>query len=388
MRKVNVTSIFNRNYNSSNTIVVNRGGARSGKSHSLRQLFQHKITNEKDKNFLICRKTLPSLKTTEYREFIKMLKNIGYYRYFDHNKTDKTMQYLPNNNYILFTGIDDPGKIRSTEWNYIWMEEAVDFNYDDYMTLKLRLSAPNDRINQLFMSFNPVDAFHWIKIEVLEKETDVEEILSTYKDNPFLPSDYVKLLEATREQNPAYWKIFGEGEWGILENIIYTNWQIVDDWVIPEQTIWGCDFGFRVPTAVVEVRLKGDDVHLKQRLYDKDMTNQDLINFLKKTLPPGALLYCDSAEPARIEEMRRNNISAIPADKSVKDGIDYMKNLNLKIHSSSIDLINEIRAYSNKVDKNGNALDEPLKFNDHALDAARYAIYTHLGKRPDYNIIS
>lgn len=387
-RDVDVTNIFKKNYNSNNTIVINRGGSRSSKSFSLRQLFIQRLINESNKNFLITRKTLPSLKNTEYREFIKLLREYGYYRYCEHNKTDKTLIYTPNNNYVLFTSIDDPGKIRSTEWNYIWMEETTDFKYDDYMTLKLRLSGANDKLNQLFMSFNPVDAFHWVKMEVLGKETDVQEIVSTYKDNPFLPEQYVKLLEATKTQNPNYWKIYGEGEWGVLENIIYSNWEITNDWPTPEKTIWGCDFAYRVPTAIVEVRLKGDDVYLRQHLYKTDMTNEDLMNFIRATLPPNALIYCDAAEPARIEEMRRKDINAMPADKSVKDGIDFVKRQNLKIHSSSIDLINEVRAYCNKLDKNGNPIDEPVKFNDHLMDATRYAIYTYLGKRPNYEIIS
>lgn len=385
MRNIPVTPIFQRNYDSSKMIVVNRGGARSSKSYSIRQLFQYKFTNETNKSFLITRKTTPALKNTEYREFIKLFKELGYYGFCHHNKTDKTLEY--NDNYLLFTSIDDPGKIRSTEFNYIWAEETTDFKYDDYMTLKLRLSAPNDKLNQLFMSFNPTDAFSWIKTEVLEKETDVDEILSTYKDNPFLPAQYVKMLEATKEQNPSYWKIYGEGEWGVLEHIIYTNWEIVDEFPVPERTIWGCDFGFRVPTAVVEICLKDDAVYIRQRLYETDKTNEDLIAFLKTTIPPGATIYCDAAEPARIEEMKRHDICAIAADKSVKDGIDFVKRFNLKIHSSSIDLINEIRAYSNKLDKNGNALDEPVKMNDHLLDATRYALYTHLGRRPDYSII-
>lgn len=388
MREINVTSVFNRVYNSNNTIVINRGGSRSSKSHSIRQLFIQRLTKEKNKNFLITRKTTPALKNTEYREFIKMLKDLGYYRYCIHNKSDKTIEYLPNNNYLLFTSIDIPSKILSTEWNYIWMEEATEFTYDDYMMLKLRLSGPNNKRNQLFMSFNPRDAFSWVKLEVLEKEQDVEEIVSTYKDNPFLPQQYIELIEATRTTNPQYWKIFGEGEWGILEHIIYSNWEQTDEWPTPEKTIWGCDFGYKVPTAVVEIRLKEDNIYLRQKLYKTDMTNEDLIAWMLKNLPPGALVYCDSAEPARITEMKRRGIEARPADKSVKDGIDFVKRFDLKIHSSSIDLINEIRAYTNKLDSSGNAIDEPVKMNDHLMDAMRYGIYTYLGKRPKYEIIS
>ena len=387
MKKIRVSNVFVRNYNTKAAIVVNRGSARSTKSYSIAQLLIQRITNYPYK-ILILRKTTPSLVNTIYRDFISLLKEYDYYQYFEHNKTYKTLNYLPNGGYILFTGLDDPERIKSSEFNYIFMEETTEFDYDDYMILKTRLSAPNPNgPNQLIMAFNPVDAFHWIKLKVLDVEKDVEEIVSTYRDNLFLSNDYIQLLESTREQDINYWRIYAEGQWGSLENVIYNNWKEVNEYPTPQQTIYGLDFGFNVPTAVVEVGLTQDGIYIREKLYSSTLTNMDLINWITKILPPTALIYCDCAEPARIEEMRRHNINAIPADKSVKDGIDFVKRQKLYITSDSSNILKEIRGYSYK-QKDGHSLDEPIKLNDHAMDAMRYAIYTHLGRRPKYNIIS
>ena len=60
-----------------------------------------------------------------------------------------------------------------------------------------------------------------------------------------------------------------------------------------------------------------------------------------------------------------------------KDGIDYCKDLNIKMHNNSVNLIKENQGYSWSKDKEGNVLDEPVKFKDHLMDARRYAYYTH-----------
>jgi phage terminase large subunit len=387
MKKIRVTNIFKQNYESKKTILINRGSARSSKSYSIAQLLLQRITTFKCK-ILIVRKTHASLFNTVYKDFLGLIKDYNYWQYFELNKSHKTLDYTPNGSYVLFTGLDDPERIKSSEFNYIWIEEATEFDYEDYMILKTRLSAPNTNgPNQLIMTFNPTDAFHWIKLKVLDKETDVEEVVSTYRDNPFLSKEYIKLLEATKDQDINYWRIYAEGQWGSLENKIYSNWKEIVSFGVPQQTIYGMDFGFNAPTAVIKVGFTEDGIYIKEKLYNSSMTNMDLINWIKKNLPPNTLIYADCAEPARIEEMKRHNINAIPADKSVKDGIDFVKRQKLFITSDSGNILKEIRGYSYK-QKDGYSLDEPIKINDHAMDAIRYAIYTHLGKRPKYEIIS
>ena len=115
--KVEFSNVFRRNYRSRKRVVLNEGGARSSKSYSIAQLFIKKLFDEDKKNFLITRKTLPSLRITSYKLFIDLLKQYGAYECFTHNKTFRELRY--KDNYLLFTSIDDSTKIQSTEFNYI-----------------------------------------------------------------------------------------------------------------------------------------------------------------------------------------------------------------------------------------------------------------------------
>jgi hypothetical protein len=70
----------------------------------------------------------------------------------------------------------------------------------------------------------------------------------------------------------------------------------------------------------------------------------------------------------------------------VKDGIDYVKRRRLNIDPGSTNTLNEIPAYSYRK-KGDQILDEPVKFRDHAMDGARYALYTHSKNRPGEQIL-
>jgi len=392
-RDIPVTRIYKRNQAARETLVVNRGGARSSKSYSIAQMFISELTTGKNKSLLVTRKTFPALRITAYRLIVNLLKDYGYYSYCHHDKTEKSLTWPETNNWMYFSSIDDPEKIKSTEWNKIWMEEATDFTYDDFRTLQLRLSGPHPEgeRNQLFMSFNPIDAFHWIKKDVIEKEPNIVEIVSTYKDNPFLSKEYIDILLNLKKTDPNYWKIYGEGEWGILENLIYRSWDTIhpDHW--PENfdiTIYGLDFGFNSPSALIAINMKDGEPYERELLYESNLTNTQLIERLKDLIPnKNDYLFADTAEPARIKEISNAGFNIYESDKSVTDGIDYVKSLKVHLHQESDNLIKEKRAYkykqkrskvtegSRKVDID-QVLDEPLKFNDHLMDAERYALYT------------
>jgi len=89
---------------------------------------------------------------------------------------------------------------QSSEYNYMWIEEATDIFENDFSTLRLYLRAPSrDGLkNQIFLSFNPIDEFHWIKTKLIDDPAyndDIKIIHSTYKDNPFLDETTTKRYE-------------------------------------------------------------------------------------------------------------------------------------------------------------------------------------------------
>ncbi|MCD6477503.1 MAG: PBSX family phage terminase large subunit [Candidatus Aenigmarchaeota archaeon] len=350
--------------NSKKRINLLYGSAGSGKSYAMAQFFVRRFYEGKDKRFLVLRKTLPSLRITAYKLILDLLReyNLPYHL----NKTEMLLSFGTNE--MLFKSLDDPEKIKSYEGNYLWIEEATEITHEDFLQLNLRLRRKTEDINQMYLTFNPISKLHWIYQELIEKERDDVAILhSTYKDNPFLSEDYIKELENLKDQDETYYQVYALGEWGVLQNIIYTNYDLIDTWPGSfDEVIYGLDFGYNNPSVLVEVRIKDKELYLRELLYQTHLTNEDLIEKLKELIPDrNSYIYADPAEPARIEEIARAGLNIHLADKSVKDGIDFVRRQKLHILKSSVNLIKEISGYKYKEDKDGNVLEEPVKFRDH-----------------------
>jgi phage terminase large subunit len=297
-----------------------------------------------------------------------------------HNKTEHTITL--GSNWLLFAGIDDPERIKSSEFNYIWMEEANEFNYEDYLQCSLRLSGPKEdnEVNRIYLSFNPSDPYSYVN-ELIELP-EAKLIHSTYLDNPFLPESYKKLLLSLKVKDEDSYKIYALGEDAEIKGQIYKPYIIEIYGVKCEEYIYGLDFGFNNPTALVEVGIKDGELYLKEKLYKTEITNSDLIKKLPRLIKNKTdCIYADSAEPNRIEEISRAGWNIYPADKDVNAGIDFAKQFNIHTWGDNVNLLKERKNYKYQKDKNGNYLEKPLKFLDHLMDAKRYAIYTHLKGR-------
>ncbi|MBS1562567.1 MAG: PBSX family phage terminase large subunit [Bacteroidetes bacterium] len=363
---------------STKPVVANKGGARSSKSYSLAQLFVLQLVTGTNFKMLITRKHLPSLRMTAMKTVIDLLQEYGLYEKKNHNMTDRT--YRHGSNVLVFTSIDDPEKMKSAEWTHVWMEEANEFTYEDFMSLKLRMSAKrvDGQQNRMYLSYNPTDMYGWIP-EKIETDENVDVIHSTYKDNGFLTPEYVKTLTDLEERDPEYYAVYTLGVYAKRTSTIYTRWSVVPT-LMSEYTaeVFGVDFGFNNPMSLTRVRFSARGIALKQEVYQSGLTTGDLIQIMReipdlKKQP----VYCDSAEPDRIEELFRAGFNAFPADKDVENGIDYIKRRDIFITEDSPDIIKEIKAYKWQVDRAGNPTDKPLKFMDHAMDSMRYAVYTH-----------
>ena len=373
-REIGVTPIYHKNRTSKAKTIVNVGGAGSSKSHSLAQLFIERLCQSKNRRIGITRKTYNSLRMTTMLDMIDIMKNYGIYDPANHNKSEHT--YTHNSNMIQFFGLDESEKLKSANFNDIWMEEANEFTYEDYTILKLRLRHPTseDEPNQMFLSLNPSDANGWIPKRLLA-ESDVEMIHSTYHDNPFLSNDYIRTITDLIHQDENFYKIYALGEWGLLQRRIYTNYKVIPELPDMSEARWayGLDFGLVNPSAVVKVYLLSGQFYLEERLWKPGITNRDIIDFFSHE--DKGDIYADPSAKQMIEEIFRAGYNAYEAHKDVKDGIDLCQRQTLMIPTSSIHLIEEIQSYQWKVDKDENVLSEPVKFNDHLMDAMRYAIY-------------
>jgi phage terminase large subunit len=370
--RTKVTPIFAQTLEAKARTVVNVGGAGSSKSYSIAQLLIAKLVNERSKKIGICRKTFPALRMTAMALVLQLLRDYGIYEIEKHNKSANTYEY--NTNVIQFFSLDEPLKIKSADFNYIWMEEANEFTYEDFTALKLCLRNPTtEERNQIFLSLNPIDEGNWIPQRLL-KEDGVQLIHSTYKDNPFLSRDYIQTIQNLINEDENYYRVYALGEWGKLENLVYRNYKIVD--MMPQEwqaMAYGLDFGYVNPSALVRVCLVQREVYIEEIFYKPGLTNSDIIERLSHV--ERGDIYADPTQLQMIEEIKRAGHNIYPANKDVKLGIDLCKRQVLNITKSSANLIKEIGGYQHKKDKDGRVLEDPVKFNDHALDAMRYCVF-------------
>lgn len=369
------TSVFQKNYEALQSnkyrFIVNQGGSRSSKTYSIAQLFLILLYQEHNEVLSVVRKTLPALKFSAMKDFLDIMKVAEVYNENNHNRTDLIYRY--NHNELEFFAVDQPQKIRGRKRKYLWCNEANELTYEDFQQLNLRTTGT------VFMDYNPSDEYHWIYEHILTRD-DAILIKSTYKDNPFIDKTTVNEIERLQGVDENYWRIYGLGERGVSQTTIYTHWQFIDN--LPEggETIFGLDFGYNHQMALSEVRLKDDVIYARERIYETHMTIGDVIDRIK-TLEIKGTIYADSAEPQAIEEMKRAGLNVIPSKKgadSVGKGIDNIKRRKLFITKDSVNMLKEIKSYRWK-EKNEKIEDkEPVKENDHLMDAIRYAVHTRI----------
>jgi phage terminase large subunit len=380
------TAVYDKNLASAKRYLVNIGGAGSSKSYSIAQLLVNKFLSIQNRKIAVTRKTFPALRITSYRLCVSILAEYGLMGRIRHDKMNHEIINPFSGSMMAFLSVDDPEKMKSTDWNDIWMEEATEFTWADWIIMQTRLRSKTDEKNrnQIYLSLNPSDEQSWINQKLMTMQAftkDVEIIHSTYRDNPFLDKDYVQTLINLKDQDPNAYDIYAEGKWGRLTNLIYQPWELEDEWPHVEEKIYGLDFGFNNPSALVEIGIRDmDEIHVRQLIYERHLTNGMLIERCKELIKDddlGCPIYADTAEPDRIEEFSNAGFNIYPSDKDVKLGIDFLKRKRIHTLPENVDINKERAAYKWRTDKNGNVLDEPVKFMDHAMDAIRYGLFTH-----------
>ena len=248
-------------------------------------------------------------------------------------------------------------------------------DYEAFDQLEVRTNL------EVWLDWNPTYEF-WFYTNVLNNRDDIDFITLTYKDNEGLPENIVKSIEM-RKSNKQWWRVYGEGKLGEVEGRIYTGWKTLDE--IPFETRlegYGLDFGYtNDPTAIVAVYYYNGGYILDEKCYRKGMSNRDIADLLN-SLPYG-LVGADSAEPKSIDDIKSYGVAIVAADKSgtkskpyLKTSIGHVQDQKISVTKGSINLIREYRRYLWKVDKDGRTLNEPDGGYDHALDAARYKLYS------------
>lgn len=367
MTRFQTTKIFYFLEESDKRISVFQGGSRSGKTYNIIFWWIQKLLKERNKTLTICRETYTAIKNTVFLDFKDIMERLGLWNDAYFSKGD--FIYRLGTNVIQFRNLDDDQKIRGAKRDYLFINEANEIKLPIWKQLLFRTS------DKIVLDYNPSDEFHWIYDEVIPRE-DSDFHKSTYKDNPFLPETQVKEIERLKEVDLNYWRIYGLGERGVSEASIYTNWELWKKEEPEGETYYGLDFGYNHPTALVKIVIFDGGVYAKELLYKSGMTTQNIIDELKSLNLGRSKIFGDSSRPEIIQEIYRAGFNIHPTIKgqnSVKQGIDYIKRHKLFVDVDSFNLLKELKSYKWKVDKDGRILDEPVKINDDAVDALRYA---------------
>ena len=382
------TPVFTENWHSSKKIIINRGGTRSSKTVSLCQLvilwlLQGKTgSNEpinKSGKFTIVRKYQATLEKTIIVDFENILNQYNLWPYIEHNKTEKRYKLKGINRTVQFMGADDQQKLRGYSSTHLYCNEVNELNYkQEYFQLLIRTEG------RVYMDFNPDDEQIWINTELEQKRLfekgDVQVIVSTYKDNTFLPRTQIDEIEWLQETDVLFWKIYGLGEYGKVYGLIFDNWKVIES--VPKDALFlgtGLDFGFtNDPTAAIELYKYDKELILHEVIYSKGLLNSDIADILKGQ-PQRKIVIADSSEPKSIKELSLLGISVSGCSKgvdSIRHGINCMKEYHINVTSSSGNLLKEAKTYKWHTDINGNTIspNRPVDYNNHAMDAARYII--------------
>jgi phage terminase large subunit len=355
-------------------VISNQGSTRSSKTYSICQ-FLAALCLENKKSVSIVSPSLPHLKRGARRDFLNIMLEWGIYSDKCFNKTDNIYEFPVTGSYIEFFGVEDEGKVHGTSRDVLFVNEANLISKPIYTQLAIRTNET------IFLDFNPADEFSWV-YDVSDADGN-KLIISTYKNNRAnLSKEIIEEIESLKDADENLWKVYGLGERGTSSETIYTHWKEVSEFPQCDETFYGLDFGYNNPSALIKVGVKDGRIYAEEILYETKLTTSDLTDVIKIFgLTRSCDIYCDAAEPKTIEEIKRMGLNALPAEKSVYDGIQKVKSYPLFITRNSTNLLKEIKSYKWKLDREGKVLDEPVKFMDHALDALRYAVYTRMNKR-------
>lgn len=367
------------------------GGSSSGKSYFLAQRTVLDLLRG-ERNYLIVRNILNTVKKSVFNEILKAIRSMNLMPFFRCNLSDMVITCTLNNKQILFAGLDDPEKIKSITpmdgvITDVWVEEATETKYEAVKQLNKRLRGRSKVKKRLTLSFNPILKTHWIYKEYFSNWIDGENLYrndtlsilkTTYKDNFFLEPDDIAELE--NETDKYYYEVYTLGNWGVLGNVIFRNWEVQDLSKIRhtfDRFYNGLDFGFGDdPAALVHMYYdrKRKTLYILDELYEKEMTNDMLANDIKKIIGD-QVVTCDSAEPKSIKELKNFGVRAIPAKKgadSIRFGIDWLRRQRIIIDVRCQNTKNEFQMYRYKEDKDGNVLPVPIDKDNHLIDAIRY----------------
>ena len=362
-------------------IKIIQGGTSAGKTFGILPILIDKAAKQPGLEISVVAESIPHLRRGALRDFLKCMKWTN--RFVDERFNKSLLKYeFANGSFIEFFSADDSSKLRGARRDILYVNECNNVNFEAYNELSIRTKK------EVYLDFNPANEF-WV--EEIKEDKEADFIILTYKDNEALDIGIVEQIEKNRLKAETstywrnWWKVYGLGELGMLEGVVFSNWKQID--TIPKEARLvgiGLDFGYtNDPTSCIEIYKHNETRILNEIVYQTGMLNSDISKKLPKDVP----VYADSAEPKSIADIQRYGITIKGVTKgrdSINYGIDVMQREEYLVTSNSTNLIKELRSYCWDTDKTGKRLNKPIDNYNHAIDAVRYHEMETLGMNKNY----
>lgn len=377
--RMRTTNVFKENliaynkYKGSQTVITNQGGQGSSKTRSILQLIYHiSRTSKSKKRITIGSYALPHLKGGAMQDFDDILMEENIYPDNVRNKTEQ--KYFIGNGEISFIGIEgNEAKATGPRRDILFINEAnkrIAYNVFELMNARTALAT--------FIDYNPSREF-WFHDKIMPN-FPYRLIKSTYLDNPYLPDRELDNILSKRDK-PGFenwWKVYGLGELGQLEDAILTNWKFGEfDNSLPYG--YGLDFGVKDPDALVKVAVdrKNKIIYLKEELYKTGNSTAELAQSIKSKDVGSSLIIAESASPRTIIDLRSQGLNVRAVQKGrILDDVKMLMDWQIVVDPDSYNLEKELNGWI-WLDKKGEV---PLDDFNHLIDASRY--YTRMIIKP------
>ena len=377
--KLQVTPLYDYNYDATERVVVNQGGTSSGKTYSIMQVLFILGMENPGSIITVVGQDIPNLKKGAYRD-AKTIRNSSpelLAAYPNLNEGERIFTCL-NGSLIEFCSFKDAQDAKNGKRDYLFVNEANGISYEIYWQLAIRTKR------KIFIDYNPTARF-WVHDEVLGRE-GVLLIKSDHRINRFIDDELHARIEGISD--PELHKVYARGNTGKIEGLVLTNWDIVD--ALPPREEWkmlcfGLDFGFtNDPSALEKVVLAHGDLWVDELVYSTNLTNPDIAQRARNEgVTKEQQIIADCAEPKSIRELQAAGLWVTPSPKgqdSIVSGLDILKRYKIHVTRRSLGLLSNLRAYKWDTDRDGNLTNKPEDRNNHGIDAIRYVALAKLAE--------